>query len=65
LNENELSPIPLHYEMDNGKTVSYKIPYNENYLGWVLIKKTADGAFRSLVFWILTRLFTVNKRMKN
>lgn len=38
LNEIGLSPIPLPYEMDNGKTIGYKIPYNGHYLGWVLIK---------------------------
>ena len=38
LNENQLSPISLPYEMDHGKTIGFKIPYNGHYLGWVLIK---------------------------
>ena len=48
MNETELSPIPLHYEMDNGNTVGYKISYNEHYLGWVLIKE--NSRWRSQIF---------------
>ena len=33
LDENGLSPLPLPYEMDNGKTIGFKIPYNGHYLG--------------------------------
>lgn len=39
MDENELSPISLPYEMENGKTIGYKIPYNGYYLGWMLVKK--------------------------
>ena len=46
LNENELTPIPLPYEMDNGKTIGSKIPYNGHYLGWVLIKENGEWCFQ-------------------
>lgn len=42
LNENKLSLVPLPYEMDNGETIGYKIPYNGHYLGWMLIKKSGE-----------------------
>ena len=42
LNENQLSPISLPYEMDHGKTIGFKIPYNGHYLGWVLIKEKGE-----------------------
>jgi len=42
LNKSELSPISLPYEMDQGKTVGYKIPYNGHYIGWMLIKETGE-----------------------
>jgi len=38
LRANELPPIPLPYEMDNGKTIGFKIPHNGHYLGWLLVK---------------------------
>ena len=38
LNENELAPTMVPYEMDNGKTIGCKIPYNGHYLGWILVK---------------------------
>ena len=50
LNENELSPILLPYEMDGGKTIGCKIPYNGHYLGWVLVKENGEWCFQIFNF---------------
>lgn len=50
LNENELSLTSLPYEMDNGKTIGYKIPYNGHYLGWILVKENGGWCFQIFNF---------------
>lgn len=46
LNENGLSPVLLPYDMDNGKTIGYKIPYNGHYLGWILFRDNGGWCFQ-------------------
>lgn len=46
LNADKLSPVPLPYEMDNGKTIGYKIPYNGHFLGWILINEDGNWCFQ-------------------
>lgn len=48
LREMELYPVLLPYEMDRGKTVGCKIPYDGHYLGWILIRD--NGEWRVQVF---------------
>jgi len=40
----------LLFFKDNGKTVGVKIPYNEHYLGWMLVKENGEWMFQIFNF---------------
>lgn len=65
LSENELSPISLPYEMDNGKQLAAKYSITGIILVGCWLKNMASGRFKSLIFLISVRIFTVTRGTKN